>query len=238
MRPGQALPGPDDASARASCLRPVSSTPFAGCDQRWGKQSVRVNEGEPASPVTVLLDRWRRGDDNAQQQFVERVYATLHEMAQAKMAVRGHAGSLLQPTALVNEALLRLLGPGADYNDRVHFFATASLKMRAVLVDYARHALADKRGGGAIHLTLSAAERDSVAQGTLEHEQLLALHQALERFSQLDPRAARALELSYFGGMTQEEIACALAISLATVERDLRIARAWLRRALADESPD
>jgi RNA polymerase sigma factor (TIGR02999 family) len=192
---------------------------------------------EPASPVTVLLHRWRRGDDNAEQLFVERVYATLHEMAQAKMAVRGQMAGMLQPTALVNEALLRLLGPGADYNDRVHFFATASLKMRAVLVDYARHALAEKRGGGAMHVTLSAAERDVAAGCQGEHEQLLALHQALDRFTALDPRAARAVELSYFGGMTQEEIACAQAVSLATVERDLRIARAWLRRTLADEPP-
>lgn len=190
-----------------------------------------------APPVTVLLQRWRQGDDNAQQVFVERVYATLHEMAQAKMAVRGQVAGLLQPTALVNEALLRMLGPGACYSDRVHFFATASLKMRAVLVDYARSALADKRGGGLAHLTLSVVDNQPVADTLHEHERLLALHQALECFATLDPRAARAVELSYFGGMTQEEIACAQAVSLATVERDLRIARAWLRRALADERP-
>ena len=191
---------------------------------------------KPESPVTQWLDRWRAGEPGAQDGVVERVYATLHDMAQAKMAARGQSPALLQPTALVNEALMRLLASGADYRDRVHFVATASVKMRAVLVDYARSALADKRGGGAEHLTLSAADAAGGGQGQEEFVQLLALHQALERFAVLDPRAARAVELSYFGGMNQEEIAVVLGISVATVERDLRIARAWLRTAL-DSDP-
>lgn len=142
---------------------------------------------------------------------------------------------VLQPTVLVNEAWLRMMGPDANYRDRVHFFALAALKMRAVLVDHARAALAQKRGGGAMMVTLSQVdiEQAAGASDTLEC-QVLSLHTGLEAFAALDPRAARALELAYFGGMKHAEIADVLEISVPTVERDLRIARAWLKRHLDD----
>ncbi|MCW4454552.1 ECF-type sigma factor [Flavobacterium sp. MXW15] len=158
------------------------------------------------------------------------IYEMLREMAAARMAAR-QGDVLLQPTVLVNEALSRMLGSGAGYRDRVHFFALAALKMRAVLVDYARASVADKRGGGSVALTLSHVECDAGGSQTQEYR-VLSLHRALERFAACDPRAARSVELSYFGGMTRDEIATVLEVSVPTVDRDLRIAKAWLRREL------
>lgn len=183
-----------------------------------------------SAQVTGLLQRWRSGDAQAEAQLLELVYAALREMAAARMAAR-QGDALLQPTALVHEALLRMLDADVEYRDRVHFFALASLKMRAVLVDYARANLAAKRGGGAMMMTLSHADRDGAAPS--EEYQVLALHQTLQRFAGFDARAAHAVELAYFGGMTHDEIACLLEVSVPTVERDLRIARAWLKRELS-----
>lgn len=185
-----------------------------------------------AGQITALLRRWRAGDAHAEAQLLAAVYDALREMAAGRMA--RHDDGVLQPTALVHEALLRMLDADVAYRDRVHFFALASLKMRAVLVDYARAQLAAKRGGGAMMMTLSHADRDG--ETAQEEYQVLALHQSLQRLAGYDARAARAVELAYFGGMTHDEIASALKVSVPTVERDLRIARAWLKRELSDEA--
>ena len=126
-------------------------------------------------------------------------------------------------------SLLRLLGRDTDWEDRAHFFALAALKMRAVLVDHARARAAGKRGGDVALVTLSHAEREGGGDADVE---VLALHQAIERLAEHDERSARALEMAYFGGMGQAEIACVLGVSVPTVERDLRFARAWLNREL------
>lgn len=183
--------------------------------------------------VTRLLCDWNGRQHHA---VLQAVYDVLREMAASRMAAsRGDV--LLQPTVLVHEALLRMMGPGTQYRDRLHFFALAALKMRSVLVDHARASLAQKRGGGALRVTLSQADL-ALPAGTspTADYQVLALHEGLERFARLDPRASRALELAYFGGMNHAEIATVLEVSVPTVERDLRIGRAWLKRYL-DETP-
>ena len=192
------------------------------------REGSRVNRSDDT--VTVLLQHWRRGDPAALDALLPMVYDTLRSMAAARM--RAQPGQVtLQPTALVHEALLRLLGRDADVGDRAHFLAMMALKMRAVLVDHARQRLAEKRGGGMLHaLTLSHAERGAGPEAEFD---VLALHDALHKLEAEDARAARAVELMYFGGMTREEIATATALSLSTVDRDLRFAKAWLNQALA-----
>lgn len=182
-----------------------------------------------AEDITQLLDRWREGDCASRDEICERLYGLLHDMAQAHL--RGsHRDSTLQPTVVVHDALLRMLGSDARYLDRAHFLSLAALKMRAVLVDHARMRAAAKRGGNAVDLTLSHADGVAAAGDGVD---VLALHQALERLAECDRRAAEAVEKAYFGGMSHAEIAQVLEVSVPTVERDLRFARAWLNRALS-----
>lgn len=178
--------------------------------------------------LTRLLHGWRGGDADARDRLLEEVYGTLRRMAAARLG-RGRGSRTLQPTAVVNEALISLLGNDVAWEDRAHFFALASLKMRSVLVDHARSRAAEKRGGDVALLTLSHAEREP---GQDVEYDVLALHQALEQLGEHDERAARGLEMAYFGGMEQRDIACVLGVSLPTVQRDLRFARAWLNRLL------
>lgn len=182
------------------------------------------------SDLTGLLQAWRGGDRAALDRLLPEVYGLLKRMA------AGRVGSVdrtptLEPTALVHEAVLRLLGGSPEWQNRSHFLAVAALQMRAVLVDHARARVAVKRGGGAALVTLRAAEFE--AAGDSVEVDLLALDQALEQLAGTDPRAARVVEMSYFGGMQREEIAEVLAVSPATVDRDLRFARAFLNRQLA-----
>lgn len=181
--------------------------------------------------VTQLLQSWRAGDTDARDSLLERLYDTLHAMAAAR--VRREGDVTLRPTVLVHDAVLRLIDGRQDIANRTHFLALAALKMRSVLVDHARARLAAKRGGGAINLTLSHAEYAEAAADAGDVVDVLALHQALVDLAVRDPRAARAVEMSYFGGMSQTEVASVLEVSLPTVERDLRFARAWLNRRLA-----
>jgi len=179
--------------------------------------------------LTRLLHDWRDGNQAARDRLLEEVYGALRDMASARIG-RGHNQRTLRPTALVNEALMRLLGGEIAWQDRAHFFALAALKMRAVLVDHARARAAEKRGGDVAMLTLSHADREGGA--AVEHD-VLALHQALEQLGEHDERSARALEMAYFGGMERDEIACVLGVSVPTVDRDLRFAKAWLNKQLA-----
>lgn len=178
--------------------------------------------------LTRLLHDWRGGDVASRDQLFALVYDTLRGMAAARLGARnGHR--TLQPTSLVNEALIRLIGGEVDWQDRAHFYALAALKMRAVLVDQARAQAAAKRGARPVMLTLSHADLHG---GQTVGFDVLALHDALERLAERDPRSARAVEMAYFGGMEQSEIACVLEVSVPTVERDLRFARAWLGQQL------
>jgi len=156
------------------------------------------------------------------------VYAALRRLA-ASYLRRERPGHTLQPTALVHEAYVRLLDQRQiDWSNRAQFMGLAAVMMRRILVNHARDRVAEKRGGGAQHVPLTLAGEGI---GAIEVN-LLHLHDALTRLSETDPRKGQIVELKFFGGLTTEEIAAALSVSTATVERDWKFARAWLHRTL------
>ena len=181
-----------------------------------------------APELTGLLKAWRSGDDAARVVLDAEVYATLKRMASGRLG--GRAPVTLDPTALVHEAVARLLDSSIDANSRSHFYALADLQMRAVLVDHARRRSADKRGGGAMQVTLDEGLADG---GGADADSFLDLHEALDELARAEARCARVVELTYFGGMNAGELAPLLEVSIATVERDLAFGRAWLKRRLA-----
>lgn len=181
-----------------------------------------------AREVTVLLRAWEAGDPQALDELMPLVYAELHRLAAGRM--RGErAGHSLSPTELVSEAFERLVGAKPQLNDRVHFFAIAARTMRRVLVDHARANAAQKRGGRERALTL-----DEQQLGDARPEELVALDDALTQLAAVDERKARVIELRYFAGLTQPEIAAALDLHVNTVARDLRLGQAWLHRQLLE----
>ena len=179
--------------------------------------------------MTQLLVRWEGGDRAALDALMPLVEQELRQLARSYLR-RERGGHTLQPTALVNEAYLRLVDQrDARWQSRAHFYGVAAQLMRRILVDHARARRAEKRGGpGRYAVTLSEADRVS-AQPALD---ILAVHEALEELAALDPQQARVVELKFFGGLTIEETAEAMNVSHATVERDWKAARAWLRRKL------
>lgn len=186
-------------------------------------------EGSQSTPVTVLLQNWRRGDQAALAQVAETLDRELRRLAGSYLR-RERPGHTLQPTALVNEAFLRLMGQCGeqDWASRSHFVAIAAQHMRQILVDYARRHQAAKRGSGATLICLD----DAPAASNPRSVDLLALDEALEKLAAVDARKARAMELKFFGGLQMAEIAEVLNISLKTVEKDVRLGAAWLRSAL------
>jgi RNA polymerase sigma factor (TIGR02999 family) len=179
--------------------------------------------------VTALLASWRGGDKAALDALLPIVYDELRRVARARL--RGEpAGHALQTTALVHEAYLRLIDVNRlAVNGRTHFFAIAARVMRQVLVDHARRERADKRGGGATMLTLEEAA-PSVSPNVVD---VMALDMALQDLAALDSRLCQVVELKYFGGLTIDETAEALAVSPVTIERDWAIAKAWLYQRLS-----
>ena len=187
---------------------------------------------EPGDPgeVTRLLRAWRGGDAVAHEELLRRVYDELKRMAAAQMR-RERGGHTLQPTALVHEAFMRLLGQTrVDWRDRTHFFGIAAAMMRRVLVDHARARLADKRAHQKVTLTGGT---ELFADEALPPEKLLDLDRALDRLAASFPRAASVVELHFFSGLEFAEVAAALEVAPRTVMRDWAFARAWLRRELA-----
>lgn len=181
-----------------------------------------------AEPLEQLLREWRAGDTAALDKMVPIVYAELRRLARGQLR-RDPAARSLEPTVLVHEAYLQLLGARVDWQDRTHFLSVAARVMRRVLVQRARARRAGKRGGDDVRVTLSG----SIAAPPEDQIGILGLDRALERLAAIDERQARVVELCYFGGLTYPEIGELLSISEATVDRDLRHARAWLKRALA-----
>jgi RNA polymerase sigma factor (TIGR02999 family) len=182
------------------------------------------SDGTEPSRLTLLLNRLQRGDRDAGQEALQLIYGELHRIASGQMR-RERPGHTLQTTALINEAYLRLVGSGSmQIQNRQHFFAIASQQMRHILVDYARAANGPKRGGGAVKVEL-----DQVAIPMREHGlNVLVVDQALEELDRIDPRAARVVELKYFGGCTDPEAAQVLSVSVPTIRRDWNFARSWL----------
>jgi len=178
--------------------------------------------------VTQLLVAWEQGDRAALEALLPLVEAQLRQLARRHMA-RERAVHTLQPTALINEAFVRLIeGPRVGFNDRAHFFAMAARLMRRILVDHARAKRNLKRGGGFTRVPLSAASPAALRRAP----DVIALDDALEQLGAIDPRRSRVVELRYFAGLRVDEIATVLAVSPETVMRDWKLARAWLQREL------
>ena len=188
-------------------------------------------DARPSSDTITqwLLERTTTGDARDRDDVLALVYGELRQLAGAYLGQerRGHT---LQPTALVHEAYLRLVDQRqVDWRNRAHFIGVAAVMMRRILVNYARDRRAEKRGGGADRVSLSAID---LADDPLDID-LIDLHDALDRLGAHDPRKARIVELKFFGGLTTAEIADVLQVSHATVERDWSFARAWLYDALS-----
>jgi RNA polymerase sigma-70 factor (ECF subfamily) len=178
--------------------------------------------------VTALLQAWGRGERAALDELLPLVYGELRRQAARHLRAQA-AGHTLQPTALVHEVYLRLVDqPTVEWQGRAHFFGVAARAMRSILVDHARARHAAKRGGRARAVTLGAAH--GVAEAEVD---VLALDEALTGLAALDARQAHVVELRYFGGLSIEETAQVLGISHATVERDWKTARLWLKRELS-----
>ncbi len=173
--------------------------------------------------ITTLLAAWSAGDAAAGDRLLPLVYAQLHDIASRYMRDE-HAAATLQPTALINEAYLRLVGSDVQWESRRHFLAIAARTMRRVLVDHARARRRDKRGGERVSITLEN-QPDGARADPID---VIAIDDALEELAALDERKARAVELHYFAGLEYDEVARVLGVSTPTVTRDLRFARSWL----------
>jgi RNA polymerase sigma factor (TIGR02999 family) len=186
--------------------------------------------------VTSILKAIGQGDPHAADQLLPLVYDQLRQLAAKKMA-REAPGHTLDATALVHEAYLRLVGaddPGRHWNGRGHFFAAAAEAMRRILVENARRKGREKHGGGRRR---AAADLDTLSAGD-PAEDLLDLHDALEQFAAHDPLKAKLVELRFFAGLTLEQAAECLNISLSTADRGWRYARAWLYAAMAADNSE
>lgn len=184
--------------------------------------------------VTQLLADWGKGDKSALEKLFPLVYDELRRIAGRQMS-QERAGHTLEATALVNEAYLKLAGQqGFEWHNRAHFFAVCAQVMRHVLIDHARAHARDKRGGGAIKVSLS--EAAVMAEEQAEH--FIALDAALSALEHVDPQKEKIVELRYFGGLSIEETAEVLDISPRTVRREWQRAKAWLYRMIAEGTSD
>ena len=186
--------------------------------------------------LTGLLQRMQAGDQRASEKAVGLVYDELHRIA-AKAIKRERPDHLLQTTALIHEAYVRLVGSQPlEINSRGHFFAIASQQMRRILIDYARERGAQRRGSGSVHAELEGLQIGFAPRGI----DLLLLDESLQELQAIDPRAAKVVEMRFFGGYSDKDVVEALGVSLATVRRDWDFARAWLfdrMKGAAQEPP-
>ena len=227
-------------SSMSKTARSAPAQPFAGRFVRSGAELMMAdvtdddsNSGQHGGQheATVLLQRLRAGDADAGRELLPVLYDELKRIAARQF--RGQAvGHTLQPTILVHEAFLRLVGKPAAFTDRAHFFAVAATAMRQILVNHARASNADKRGGGAKAVALNHDVPDSAGPAEID---VLALHEALEQLARIDQRKHRVIELRFFAGLTVEEIAEAMGLSKTTIESEWRAARAWLNVKLSGE---
>ncbi len=186
------------------------------------------------SELTQILERAGDGDRNANESLARIVYEELREMARREMRVE-RGNHTLQPTALVHEAYLRLLGgEGATFENRAHFFSAAAAAIRRVLVEHARKRSRQKRGGDLVRVEIDSA----TAVTPVRDDRLIQLDEALERLAEVDPEKARLVELRFFAGMTVEEVARMRSVSESTIAREWRAARAWLQGQLDEGSSD
>jgi RNA polymerase sigma factor (TIGR02999 family) len=184
------------------------------------------------TPITELLQQLNLGLKGAADRLLPAIYGELHNVAQ-RIMVGERPGHTLQPTALINEAFIRLIRPDdPNWKNRRHFVRIAARAMRNVLVDHARARKAQKRGGAGVPITLD----EGLVVGSNDPDSVIAVHEALERLNKVDPQLAQVVELRFFGGLTEAEIGATIGISERSVQRGWRVARAWLTRELSDES--
>jgi RNA polymerase sigma-70 factor (ECF subfamily) len=183
--------------------------------------------------VTLLLQRWREGDPQAEQALIPHIYDQLHELAAGYLR-QERSGHTLQPTALVSEAYLRLVGNQMpEWESRRHFYAIAARLMRQILVDHARAHMAGKRGDGIPAQPLD----DALAYTRARASDFVALDDALRELADLDARKSRCVELRYFAGLSLDEIASVMELSPSSVTRDLRFAESWIAQHMRGETP-
>jgi len=190
---------------------------------------VDVPDDRERDDITGLLDRWRLGDAEAANRLMELVYGELHRIAAREMR-RERPGHTLQTTAVLHECFLRIFrGEPPAWKDRAHFYASAAKQLRHVLLDHARRSHSAKRGGHVVKLSLGEFDVGHLGPDA----RLLALNEALAKLEELDPRAAKVVELRFFGGLGEAEGAEVLGISVATLKRDWDFAKTWLAAQLA-----
>lgn len=190
-----------------------------------------MSTDRPAEITQLLLD-WRGGSERAFEELLPLVYGELRRIARNYMR-RQNPGHTLQTTALVNEAYMRLVDSNrVNWQDRNHFFAVSAQLMRRILVDFARKKNSQKRGGDHLIVTLDERVENLAETGT----DLVALDEALSRLAEFSPRQSRVIELRFFAGLNEEQIAEVLDVSARTVRRDWQIARAWLFRELRSDN--
>jgi RNA polymerase sigma-70 factor, ECF subfamily len=183
-----------------------------------------------SADITQLLGRSAGGDAAATAALLELTYDTLRQQAERQFRDEG-AGHTLQPTAVVHESFMRLIGQrDIQWQNRAHFLSVAAMMMRRVLTDHARGKHRQKRGGAWRKLS----ELDDQQLSIARDDDVLMVHEALEKLEQVDPRQARIVELRFFGGLTNAEVAQTLGLSLRTIEAEWSFARAWLRKELDD----
>ena len=187
-----------------------------------------MSSSDTPGEITRLLDAVQAGDSAAEAELLQLVYPEIHKLARRHLQ-HERVDHTLQASALVNEAYMQLLrGVNIDWRNRLHFFAATAQSMRRILVDYARSKRAAKREGDRHRVELM--EHFVIAENRLE--EMLAVDEALERLAKLDPRQSRIVELKFFGGLTDEEIATVMEIAPRTVSREWMVARAWLHAEL------
>jgi RNA polymerase sigma factor (TIGR02999 family) len=186
---------------------------------------------EPRRDLTLILGKARAGDEGARGELITLIYDQLRHVASSLMR-RERTDHTLSPTAVVHEAVIRLMGDAVfdEAPDRGYLFASAARAMREVLIDHARRRAATRRGKGWRRVPLDLVADYFEEQGL----DVVAVHEALDRLSVLNERQAQVMTLRYFGGLTVPEVAAALAVSVVTVERDWRLARAWIRGQLRE----
>jgi RNA polymerase sigma factor (TIGR02999 family) len=201
-------------------------TPASTCDSipTRATESVAVRRNRT---LTTLLEAWRFGDGGAFEQVIEQAHAELAKMAAIRIHREPNAATVATGD-LLNEAIIRVMEAPKDFKNRAHFFATMSLTMRNILVDYARARQTDKRGAGQLNVTFT----ESVHGADVMCSDMLALDEALTELETIDERGSQVVQLAYFGGLSRGQIADVLTISVTTVDRELKFARAWLFDAL------
>ncbi len=192
--------------------------------------AVATDEAPRRQAVTRLLSAWRSGDADALRRLTPLVYDDMRRLA-GKFMRSERAGHTLQATAVVNEAFVRLLDMNVPWQDRAHFFAVTARLMRRILVDHAKARSRAKRGGPATFTSLDGMEGDPGAASSSQID-VLEIDNALEMLAAHDERLASIVEMHYFGGLTYQETALALNISEATVNRDMRLAKAWILKQI------